>query len=69
MQAEESFRRIIIIRLECPLLKALLSQQPYKYNGKELDTERGLNLYDYWLDWWIRFWEGLMMDPLAESRL
>ena len=23
------------------------SQQPYKYNGKELDTERGLNLYDY----------------------
>ena len=23
------------------------SQQPYKYNGKELDTERALNLYDY----------------------
>ena len=23
------------------------SQQPYKDNGKELDTERGLNLYDY----------------------
>jgi RHS repeat-associated protein len=23
------------------------SSQPYKYNGKELDTERGLNLYDY----------------------
>ncbi|WP_416804966.1 RHS repeat domain-containing protein [Bacteroides graminisolvens] len=23
------------------------SQQPYKYNGKKLDTERGFNLYDY----------------------
>ena len=23
------------------------SSQPYKYNGKELDTDRGLNLYDY----------------------
>ena len=23
------------------------SAQPYKYNGKELDTDRGLNLYDY----------------------
>jgi RHS repeat-associated protein len=23
------------------------SQQPYKYNGKELDTEKGLNLYDF----------------------
>ncbi|TWV06058.1 hypothetical protein FQ707_14635 [Bacteroidaceae bacterium HV4-6-C5C] len=23
------------------------SPQPYKYNGKELDTDRGLNLYDY----------------------
>ncbi len=22
------------------------SSQPYKYNGKELDTERGLNMYD-----------------------
>ena len=22
-------------------------KQPYKYNGKELDTENGLNLYDY----------------------
>ena len=21
--------------------------QPYKYNGKELDTKKGLNLYDY----------------------
>ncbi|TWV06055.1 RHS repeat-associated core domain-containing protein [Bacteroidaceae bacterium HV4-6-C5C] len=26
---------------------ALSSSQPYKYNGKELDTDRGLNLYDY----------------------
>ena len=24
-----------------------LSNQPYKYNSKELDSERGLNLYDY----------------------
>ena len=23
------------------------SRQPYKYHDKELDTERGLNLYDY----------------------
>ncbi len=23
------------------------NQQPYKYHDKELDTERGLNLYDY----------------------
>ncbi|MEA4887592.1 MAG: RHS repeat-associated core domain-containing protein, partial [Bacteroides graminisolvens] len=30
------------------------SQQPYKYNGKELDTERGLNLYDY---------SARLMDP------
>ncbi len=30
------------------------SQQPYQYNGKELDTERGLNLYDY---------SARLMDP------
>ena len=30
------------------------SGQPYKYNGKELDTERGLNLYDY---------SARLMDP------
>ncbi len=30
------------------------SQQPYKYNCKELDTERGLNLYDY---------SARLMDP------
>ncbi|TWV06052.1 hypothetical protein FQ707_14660 [Bacteroidaceae bacterium HV4-6-C5C] len=23
------------------------SSPPYKYNGKELDTDRGLNLYDF----------------------
>ncbi|TWV06060.1 hypothetical protein FQ707_14605 [Bacteroidaceae bacterium HV4-6-C5C] len=26
---------------------AVSSSQPYKYNGKELDTDRGLNMYDY----------------------
>ncbi|MBP1615015.1 MAG: hypothetical protein H6Q13_2463 [Bacteroidetes bacterium] len=31
------------------------SQQPYKYNAKELDTERGLNLYDY---------SARLMDPV-----
>ncbi|MBP1615523.1 MAG: hypothetical protein H6Q13_2971, partial [Bacteroidetes bacterium] len=31
------------------------SGQPYKYNGKELDTERGLNLYDY---------SARLMDPV-----
>nr|WP_320059444.1 RHS repeat-associated core domain-containing protein [uncultured Bacteroides sp.] len=31
-----------------------VSGQPYKYNGKELDTERGLNLYDY---------SARLMDP------
>ncbi|MDD3211173.1 MULTISPECIES: RHS repeat domain-containing protein [Bacteroides] len=30
------------------------SHQPYKYNGKELDIERGLNLYDY---------SARLMDP------
>ncbi|MBP1616079.1 MAG: hypothetical protein H6Q13_3527, partial [Bacteroidetes bacterium] len=31
------------------------SGQPYKYNGKELDMERGLNLYDY---------SARLMDPV-----
>ncbi len=31
------------------------SKQPYKYNGKELDTEKGLNLYDY---------SARLMDPV-----
>ena len=44
------------------------SQQPYKYNGKELDTERGVNLYDYS----ARLMDPAlgrfnMVDPLAEK--
>ncbi len=44
------------------------SGQPYKYNGKELDTERGLNLYDYS----ARLMDPALgrfstMDPLAEE--
>ena len=44
------------------------SGQPYKYNGKELDTERGLNLYDYS----ARLMDPALarfstMDPLAEK--
>jgi len=44
------------------------SGQPYKYNGKELDTERGLNLYDYS----ARLMDPVLgrfstMDPLAEK--
>ena len=44
------------------------SQQPYKYNGKELDTERGLNLYDYL----ARLMDPALgrfntVDPLAEK--
>lgn len=26
---------------------AFADKQPYKYNGKELDTENGLDIYDY----------------------
>lgn len=42
--------------------------QPYKYNGKELDTKGGLNLYDYG----ARHYEPALgrfmtMDPLAEK--
>jgi RHS repeat-associated protein len=44
------------------------SSQPYKYNGKELDTERGLNLYDYG----ARLYDPALarwttVDPLAEK--
>jgi RHS repeat-associated protein len=44
------------------------SQQPYKYNGKELDTERGLNLYDYS----ARYMDPALgrfstVDPMAEK--
>ena len=41
-------------------------KQPYKYNGKELDTDRGLNWYDY--D--ARQYDGIRfttVDPLAEK--
>ncbi|WP_277639209.1 RHS repeat domain-containing protein [Bacteroides graminisolvens] len=44
------------------------SQQPYKYNGKELDTERGLNLYDYsarYMDPALGRFN--MVDPMAEK--
>ena len=36
--------------------------QPYKYNGKELDTKKGLNLYDYGA---LGRWH--VVDPLAEK--
>ena len=47
---------------------AVSSSQPYKYNGKELDTDRGLNLYDYS----ARYMDPALgrfntMDPLAEK--
>ena len=44
------------------------SQQPYKYNGKELDTERGLNFYDYsarYMDPALGRFN--MLDPLVEK--
>lgn len=42
--------------------------QPYKYNGKELDTEKGLNWYDYG----AREYDAVLgrfttMDPMAEK--
>ena len=44
------------------------SSQPYKYNGKELDTDRGLNLYDYS----ARYMDPVLgrfntVDPMAEK--
>ena len=45
-----------------------MSNQPYRYNGKELDTERGLNWYDYgarFYDPAIARWTSV--DPLAEK--
>ena len=44
------------------------NMQPYKYNGKELDTKKGLNWYDYG----ARHYDGtlgrwLVVDPLAEK--
>ncbi len=46
----------------------ITSSQPYKYNGKELDTDRGLNLYDYG----ARLYDPAIgrfttVDPSAES--
>jgi len=43
-------------------------EQPYKYNGKELDTQKGLNWYDYG----ARHYDATLgrwfaMDPLAEK--
>ena len=43
--------------------------QPYKYNGKELDTKKGLNWYDYG----ARHYDATLgrwfaVDPLAEKR-
>ena len=44
------------------------SSQPYKYNGKELDTDKGLNLYDYS----ARYMDPALgrfntVDPMAEK--
>ena len=44
------------------------SIQPYKYNGKELDTKNGLNWYDYGArqyDAALGCWH--MVDPMAEK--
>ena len=48
-------------------LFASTSVQPYKYNGKELDTKKGLNWYDYGArhyDATLGRW--LVVDPLTE---
>ena len=50
------------------LFASTSSVQPYKYNGKELDTTKGLNLYDYG----ARMYDPTLgrfttMDPMAEK--
>lgn len=44
------------------------TMQPYKYNGKELDTKGGLNLYDYGARHYAPALGRFMtIDPLAEK--
>ncbi len=44
------------------------SKQPYKYNGKELDSDKGLNLYDYEARYRTADVPSFTtMDPLAEK--
>ena len=43
------------------------SDQPYKYNDKELDTRNGLNMYDYSARWKYD-WNFSTVDPLAEKK-
>lgn len=50
------------------LISDLGSVQPYKYNGKELETKKGLNLYDYG----ARHYDAVLgrfttVDPMAEK--
>ena len=43
------------------------SMQPYKYNGKELDTKKRLNWYDYGAKHYDAIWERFnTVDPVAE---
>ena len=42
--------------------------QPYKYNGKELDTKKGLNWYDYGARHYdVMLGRWFVVDPLAEK--
>ena len=44
------------------------SVQPYKYNGKELDTKKGLNWYDYGARWYdAAVGRFTTVDPMAEK--